>query len=368
MAGQGTGNPPFKLALGALDASSRRTSGVEDIVSRAALVSPQRVRLVDYPASVQAVFNASLAPSREAPILYSRVVVGYYRYLSAIASFKIPLEEVEQGKRSGPRLLGLEGRLEITPSSPEDWWGAEDPRATLVDGRTVVAYTGRTIEYFSPSPRGPRTLTVLRSPGEKGWRLVYTPRLGRGYVLVSQKNGFLVRVGSSYWFFHRLHIVSKKSEALGARDEFIAVVSRVEPPWGYEGRVEVSPEETWILLVSAGFERKVGWAAPLHVEGGRAIVLFHGVGLEKPVYRVSALEVELGGEPVVTAITPEYIMEPRLVWEKYGDTPYVVYPCGALGLGGGEVLVSYGAADTFTGIGVVDLNTVMGLLDRGRIY
>jgi len=61
-------------------------------------------------------------------------------------------------------------------------------------------------------------------------------------------------------------------------------------------------------------------------------------------------------------------MEPRELYEVYGDRPYVVFPCGASLVDDSTLLLSYGAADQFVGLAAIDLDSLFAELDRGRIY
>jgi predicted GH43/DUF377 family glycosyl hydrolase len=68
----------------------------------------------------------------------------------------------------------------------------------------------------------------------------------------------------------------------------------------------------------------------------------------------------------VDAVTPTYIMEPRLEYEIVGDRPFVAFPCGAVRVDD-DIIITYGAADLYMGIGVLRLDELMTELDRGVI-
>ncbi len=61
-------------------------------------------------------------------------------------------------------------------------------------------------------------------------------------------------------------------------------------------------------------------------------------------------------------------MEPRTIYERIGDRPYTIFPCGLWPVNKEEYLISYGAADYTCGIGLLRLNDLQAELDKGRIY
>ena len=90
----------------------------------------------------------------------------------------------------------------------------------------------------------------------------------------------------------------------------------------------------------------------------------HGLERESKAYKVFALTMNKNLE--ITAVTPHYIMEPKEIYEIYGDRPFVVFPCGACVVDD-SLLVSYGCADFAVGICEFDLSELMSILDKNRI-
>ena len=83
------------------------------------------------------------------------------------------------------------------------------------------------------------------------------------------------------------------------------------------------------------------------------------------VYKAFAVLMNSNGK--ITAVTPHYIMEPQEIYEKYGDRPHVVFPTGIARLDD-EIIIAYGAADSFIGIGKIDFSEIMSILDSNRVY
>ncbi len=356
----------FDRAVGASEAASIRRMETRDIVERLGVLSPNRLFLNNYPIrNPIAAFNASVAVNGEEAAVFARIVVGYYMYVSAIVRVSIPLEDILSKSVTANYYAA---NLVVTPSTRYDIWGAEDPRVYSIDGTLYMTYTGRTVNYFDPVVRRERTLpitAVARNGSATEWAKKFVhvlPRMLRDR-LVSDKDAFMVKAAGSTWLFHRPHM---------ADDVFYMTISRVELPASPgKGIVEVEARDTLWVLPNAAFEEKVGWAAPpIRVGQDRFIVLAHGVDREIHAYRLFALEVSFSRNegPVVEAVTPYYIMEPKLSCEVFGDRPYTIFPCGAWPLDGDRVLLTYGAADYMVGFGLLDLNELRSHLDRGRIF
>ena len=99
------------------------------------------------------------------------------------------------------------------------------------------------------------------------------------------------------------------------------------------------------------------------------MTLLHSVARDIEAYKLFAEEHEIKkDEIVINAITPRYIMEPREKYEIFGDRPYTIFPCGLWPINKEEYLISYGAGDYVSGIGLLKLNDLLAELDKGKIY
>jgi predicted GH43/DUF377 family glycosyl hydrolase len=361
----------FREAPGARDAARARRFETRDLVARAGVISPKRLYINDHPVGNPiAAFNPALAVRDGEALLYVRVILGYYKYVSAVAEVRVPLDDLETGDVN---LNYYAGKLVAYPSTAYDFWGAEDPRVyQLGNSALYMTYTGRTRFYFEPRPGRQRTLPVTAVTRDgKTWAKIAVsvmPRPLRDHV-VTDKNAFYVRLGNRLYLFHRLHMDDER---------FYLVASRVEPRALEEAEkasreqghpVEVVSEDTTIMLHPAGFETKNGWAAPpIQLGGGKLLAFIHGVDRDLTAYRLYAalLEEDSNGLAVV-AVTPTYIMEPRTLYEIYGDRSYTVFPCGAWRLDRRRILISYGAADYMAALGVINLDQLLAELDKGRI-
>jgi len=362
----------FPEAPGAAEAPRLRRLETHDLVERVGVISPKRLYINDHPVGNPiAAFNPSLAVVEGEARLYVRVIVGYYKYVSAIAEVRVPLDDVESGDVN---LNYYAGKLVAYPSTGYDFWGAEDPRVYTLPGYDglFMTYTGRTRFYFE-APRGRlRTVPVTAyTRDHRSWvklgAVVPAEPLRRH--VVTDKNAFFAAVDGSLYFFHRLHMDDEGFYLVASRVERRDLDQAIRRALETGEPGELEARDTSIILHPARFELKNGWATPpIRLGGGRLLAFIHGVDREMTAYRLyAALLREEGGGLVVEAVTPRYIMEPRALYEIYGDRSYTVFPCGVWRLDRRRLLVSYGAADYMVGLGVLNLDEVLAELDRGRL-
>ncbi len=316
-----------------------------DVFRRLAVIPPQIVKLVNHPVRRPvAVFNPALFLDGDELLILARVVLGYYKYVSAIAEIRLGLNQVLEGEVPEE----VEARIVIWPRDWFDFWGAEDPRGTVVEGSRYVIYTGRTRDYFSGTHG--RTLQVIaREAGGGEWVKVGVVRHPGEKRVVSDKDAFVIKEGGRYLLFHRPHY---------GGDDFRTVVSSVR---GLEGDVVV--EGTRELLRPERFEEKIGWGTPpIEVGGGEHLVILHGVDKHIKAYRAFAALIRvMGGDVEVAGVSRTYIMEPREPYEVYGDRPMVVFPCGAVRIDD-SVLIAYGAGDQVIGLAAAEISEVLSLI------
>ncbi len=340
----------------------------KDIVRRLGFVSPSRIYLKNYPISTPvSLFNAAFHLKNEELIrIYGRIVLGYYMYVSAIIKVDVPMDDVLSGDVSIAPYLG---EIVVYPTTKYDIWGVEDPRVYEIDGKLYMTYCGRTINYFNPAIRKERTSPVTAVEVKNGtWEKILVTVLPDELRehLISDKDAFLFKIKDEVLLFHRPHMDDEKYYLTLSRIDSRAFKEASER----KGKVtEVKATNIVHVMEPAEFESKIGWATPpIEAERGKYIVLLHGVDKEIQGYRVFAALMEYDEEwgMRVTAVTPYYIMEPKMSYEIFGDRPYVVFPCGAWRVKD-KILITYGAADTVTGIGEIDINELMSILDKGRI-
>ncbi len=363
----------FGKAAGFREASELRVFKTIDIVKRLGVITGKRVFINDFPIENPAsVFNPSLRIQNDDVILYPRMILGYYMYISSIVEVRVPMEDILSGTINANFYAG---KIAVYPTTEFDVWGTEDPRVYALGEELLMTYSGRTINYFDPRVRVERTLPITArfervNKWEHGWRKIHVYRLPeelRKHV-VSDKDAFLIKSGGRFYLLHRPHMDDGGYYVLlSTLPEDFRLEGSEE---GGEGVREVIVRDSVEVLGVAPHEIKVGWSTPpVEIKPGRFIALLHGVDGKIQVYRVFAAEFEVRGDGVVVnAVTPHYIMEPRMPYEVLGDRPYVVFPCGIWRVEGDSYLISYGAGDFAVGLGEIKLSELLGELDRGRIY
>ena len=338
--------PP--AAPGSAEAAAKRVPETRDIARRLKPIPPSSLTIPEMAgAHPLAAFNPALHVEHGTAHIYPRVVMGYYTYTSAVASIELDLADL----LSGPP-PSIDAKLAVAPSNWYDFWGAEDPRVYALGGRLYMTYTGRTANFF----RGEEPLTLPVNAVLEGetWRpvSVYAPRP----TPHMDKDAFAAEVDGHVFHMHR-------PELPGGL--YIAAASSVEERPGRDGLVELEPRGEVSVDVQAGFEERAGWSAPPVEVEGRTVALMHGVS--GGVYRVFAVELGVeGGVLAVKAVTPRYVMEPRMPYERLGDRPFTVFPCGAAVVDD-AVLVSYGAGDLYVGLALLPVDELLAELDRGRV-
>ena len=327
-----------------------------DIVRRMGVITANRVHLKKYPIDNPiTIFNASMIIEEEDEItIYGRIVLGYFTYASAVAEFRVPIEDIYNDMTE----CHYTAEITVFPDNRYDLWGVEDPRVYEINGKRLMTYCGRTVNYFDQFTRVERTLPVTAIFEGDMWRKLCVFRMPeslRGFV-ISDKNAFLVKMKDGLKLFHRLHMKDEK---------FYLVMSDIsEDVLELDEFKSVSVGNTVLVLEPEKFEDKIGWGTPPVKVDKEYLLLLHGVDSETKCYRVFAVLMNDNAE--VTAVTPFYIMEPRDIYETFGDRPYTVFPCGAQILDD-KLMISYGAADSAVGIGEIDLSELMSILDSNRI-
>lgn len=100
---------------------------------------------------------------------------------------------------------------------------------------------------------------------------------------------------------------------------------------------------------------------PLHTEHGW-LVIYHGVKetVTGGIYRVGLALTDLDEPTRVLHRLPGWILGPLADYERTGDVPNVIFPCGILhDAGSGEVRLYYGAADTSICLATAQLDDLL---------
>ncbi len=226
-------------------------------------------------------------------------------------------------------------------------WGFEDPRSVWVEEleRYVVTCTA-----YGPS--GPAVHLSLTTNFEDFEHL--------GMVMPPEdKNASLFprRINGSWVLLHRPVTVtghtadvwlSRSTDLLSWRAPEPVLNCRIGAWWDAT-RIGVGPPP---------IETAEGW-----------LIIYHGVkqAVSGPIYRVGAALLDLENPTKVLQRTNHWLLSPEAPYERVGDVPNVVFPCGAVVLPSGELRLYYGAADTSVCVAISSIEAILAVLRESPV-
>lgn len=242
---------------------------------------------------------------------------------------------------------GIHGwRIDPQPTLPadrrryEESWGIEDPRITKVKDLYYVVYTG-----FSPA--GPLVCLAttadfreferhgaLVPPDDKDAALFPELFGGRWCLIHRPRQAGASR--ASVW-------VSWSEDLHHWGDHQLVIQPRIGPFWDSD-RVGLGPPP---LLT------EFGW-----------LLMYHGVKstVAGSIYRAGLAMVDAVNPGRILVRSGPWVLAPRHPYEHAGDVPQVVFPCGWVTRGDGELLIYYGVADTSIAVATARIDELIEFL------
>lgn len=206
--------------------------------------------------------------------------------------------------------------------------GCEDPRLTLLDGIVYLFYTA----FDGYTPRVAYSTLDRDAFLQRRWN-AWTPPCVVTPPGIDDKDACLLpaRIDGRYVLFHRFGDCIR----VNAFDH----LQFGEGYWADQRSARIRPrKEYWDNL-------KFGIAAPpLAVEPGW-LLFFHRVVKPGSIYKIEAMLLDRVDPSRVITETAATLLEPETPEERLGQTPNVVFPCGAARMGE-WVYLYYGAADS----------------------
>ncbi len=218
---------------------------------------------------------------------------------------------------------------------PYERYGIEDPRVTLINGQYYLTYTAF-------GPYGPRVAIgktrdfvsfqriCLATEVDNKDAVLFPEKIGNSYVMLDRPSGLGKREGS-IWITYSPDMIH----------------------WG-RARALLTPEPGW------GSSRLGICSPPLKTAQGW-LTLYHGVRetASGKLYRIGAMLLDLHNPEKVIGYSPYFIFGPEEIYERVGDVPNVIFPCGLICEDDGSVKMYYGAADTCIAVAEANLDQLV---------
>ncbi len=221
----------------------------------------------------------------------------------------------------------------------EELWGCEDPRITWLaeEERWAIAYTAysrlgplvalaTTRDFREVQRMGP-----VMSPEDKDAAL-FPRRFAGRWAMIHRPSP--VRGGAHIW-------ISYSPDLRHWGDHAVLLEAR-EGAWWDAGKIGLGPPP---------IETSDGW-----------LIVYHGAHATAagPIYRAGLALLDLDDPSVVLRRSDEWVFAPREPYERAGDIPQVVFPCGVVVDEAADRLdLYYGAADTVVALASASFSDVL---------
>jgi predicted GH43/DUF377 family glycosyl hydrolase len=289
----------------------------------------------DFPKMVNAVFNPGATTIDGRTLLLLRV-----EYRTGVSSLVVATSEDGLTNWEIDPVRGLHPNCD----GFEEHWGVEDPRITKVGDEYYVVYVGfsaggplvclaTTRDFLQWERRG-----VLMSPDDKDAALFPTTFNDR-WALIHRPAPAMAGMGAHIW-------LSFSPDLRHWGDARILLPAR-RGGWWDANKVGLGPP-------------------PLLTEDGW-LLCYHGVRTTASgsIYRLGLALLDRDDPTNVLARGNEWVFGPEEVYERAGDVPDVVFPCGWVLRDDGDTLhLYYGAADSVVCVAEASLRDLLTHLEE----
>ncbi len=289
----------------------------------------------DFPKMVNAVFNPAATVFDGETLLLARVEMrNGLSHLAVVTSADGRTDwTIDPDRTMLPQL-----------DSYEEQWGIEDPRITRIGDEYAIVYTGysaggplvclaSTRDFRSFERRG-----VLMSPDDKDAALFPTTFDGR-FALIHRPAPAMSNLGSHAW-------LSWSPDLRHWGDAKVLLAARRGGWWD---------------------ANKVGLGPPPMLTDHGWLICYHGVKVTASgsIYRLGLALLDSEHPDQVLARGNEWIFSPHASYERLGDVPDVVFPCGWIRRDDDTIDLYYGAADSSICLATANLSE---LIDHLRTH
>lgn len=114
--------------------------------------------------------------------------------------------------------------------------------------------------------------------------------------------------------------------------------------------------------------KRVGAGLPPIETNKGWLLIYHGVKQLPggPIYRMGAVLLDLEKPHKLIARARRWLLSPCEIYERVGDVPNVIFPCGGF-VRGDELWIYYGAADASICLATVELNKLIDIILNERV-
>lgn len=222
--------------------------------------------------------------------------------------------------------------------------GCEDPRITKIGDRFYMCYTA--FDAVNP-PRVALTSILITDFLNRQWRWEKSKIISPQNV--DDKDACILpkKIKGGYMIFHRIEP--------GIYVDFVSDLN-FENGKFLRGDMLFAPrKDKWdalkIGICPPPIETKKGW-----------LLIYHGISRDF-YYRVGAALLDLHNPLKILARSEYPILKPEEPYEKEGQVPNVVFPCGAVVING-KLFVYYGGADTVVGVATIKIDSLLDGLTK----
>jgi len=292
------------------------------------------LRAADFPRMVNAVFNPGATTFDGRTLLLLRV-----EHRTGLSSLAVATSDDGLTGWEIDPLRGLEPRCDQF----EEHWGIEDPRITRVGDEYYVVYVG----YSTAGPLVCLATTrdfatweragVLQPPDDKDAALFPETFAGR-WALIHRPAPHMPGVGVHIW-------ISFSPDLRHWGDAQVLLPAR-RGGWWDANKIGLGPPP---LLTPDGW-----------------LLCYHGVRTTASgsIYRLGLALLDRDDPTKVLARGNEWILGPEAPYERQGDVPDVVFPCGWVLRDDGETLhLYYGGADSVVCVAEARLSELLNYLE-----
>jgi predicted GH43/DUF377 family glycosyl hydrolase len=286
----------------------------------------------DWPYPVNAVFNPAAAQLEDSTVVLVRV-----EDLTGISHLSVARSEngIDGWTVDPEPLLAAAGGIE------SEQWGFEDARVVFVPELerwviTCTAYGPAGPAVFLATTQDFRTVVrygIIRHPEDKNAALLP------------------YRINGKWILFHR-----PKTEFGGSHGEILLSRSPDLVSWSAPEQVLRPREGAWWDATRIG----IG-PPPLRTDHGW-LMIYHGVKqtVSGSIYRVGLALTDLNEPTRLLHRLPQWILAPLASYEREGDVPNVVFPCGLVhDEASDQIRLYYGAADTSVCLATAQLGDLL---------